>query len=238
LYDEAQLQGDNLLQGYALLIRARYLLIQEFDRYSQGTVLKYLRFHKEADFLEHIRLTLLGQERFQEAGYVELANQCLYCGIELIHVARHAYRYRDDFDLDQLETRAKRFEKENELEPYELQFPILSEKIARIGQKGLHGYLSETKDLDDLQLQGMADSITRAVGLSAGCYPNLLAELQNCRLFYQRADNQLELLPYNRDGDQRTVYRRPVRFVIRNKRTDIRSMPTSDLAALLNRWGV
>ena len=92
--------------------------------------------------------------------------------------------------------------------------------------------------MDDQQLKGMAAAIARAASQPTHCLPNILTELQNCRLFYQRAQPGLELIPYDRHYNNRTLYKTPVRFVIYNKKTNLHSVPSSDVDALLKSWGV
>jgi hypothetical protein len=174
-------------------------------------------------------------EKQRDSGYPEQAYQSLFYAVELIHIGRQVYR--DEFDLEELEAHRRRMEQEHEITPDSPQVFALPEKLSRSEAEEDRGYFSNTKDKDDQQLEGMARSYSRAFGLPPACFPNVLAELQSCRLFYNRAGGDLELLPYDRVGDRRELYLRPVRFVIRNKRTDIRSMPASDLAALLKIWG-
>jgi hypothetical protein len=89
LYSDAQSRCDHLLQAQSLLVRSRYLMAREIDLYSQGPLLKHLRFHNQAIYIENIRLALAGYDHFMEVGYVELAHQSLQNGIELILFGRN-----------------------------------------------------------------------------------------------------------------------------------------------------
>lgn len=238
LYEDGKSRNDHLLQAQALLVRSRYLLSKEIDLYSQWPMLKNLRFHDEKTYVYSLKLTLSGHDHFMEAGYVELAHQSLQIGIDLIMFSREVYHYKDDFNLDELLARKNKFETQHELEAIALQFPALVERMKKIYQNLDGHYMYDTKDMDDEQLKGFTATIARAFGLPPNCYPNLLSELHNCRLFYQRANKDIELIPYDRRYDHRLLYRTSVRFVIYNKKTDLRSVPSNDVGALLSSWGL
>jgi hypothetical protein len=140
-------------------------------------------------------------------------------------------------NLDDLIACKAKIELEQELEPTGLHFPALMERMKLIYQEKRQ-YMSDARNMDDEQLQGLAATISRAFGFPANCKPNLLKELQNCRLFYQRGNDDLELIPYDRRYDQCVLYRTPVRFVIHNKKINLRSVPSSNVAELLNSWGL
>jgi len=238
LFTEGQAKNDSLLQGHALLIRARYLKAQEYDLYGQYPTLKHMRFHDEASFTHNITLCIHGTNLFLEAGYPDQAHHSLFCGIELIHIGRLRYGYNDGFDMDQLMDWLKALEQENELEPEEFQFPKLVERLKKLQEEREVNYMSDTRDMDDLQLKGMAAQLARVFRLPASSLPNVVKELEQCRLFYQRRNEDIELLPYDRSFDRRVTYRGAARFVIRNKHTGIRSIPSSDVGALLHSWGL
>lgn len=237
IYEDARSRGDHLIQAQALLVRSRYLLSKEIDLCSQWPLLKNLRFHDQKAYLYNINLILDGFNHFNQVGYLELAQQALQIGIDLILFGRNVYRYKDGYDLEDLSAYKKKFAEEHELELIDLQYPILIKRIKKINHTD-EGYLSETKDLDDQQLKGMAAAMVRAASLPTHCLPNVLSELQNCRLFYQRAKPGMELIPYDRRYDLRTLYKTPVRFVIYNKKTDLRSVPSSNVGELLASWGL
>lgn len=237
IYEDARSRDDHLIQAQALLVRSRYLLSKEIDLCSQWPLLKNLRFHDKKAYLFSINLILDGFNHFKHIGYVELAQQALQIGIDLILFGRNVYRYKDRYDLEDLTAYKERFATEHELEHIDLQYPILVQRLKKSNQTD-DGYLSETKELDDQQLKGMAAAMVRAASLPSHCLPNVLSELENCRLFYHRAKPDLELIPYDRRYGLRTLYKTPVRFVIYNKKTDLRSVPGSDVDALLKSWGL
>ncbi|MEZ2336277.1 DUF4365 domain-containing protein [Mucilaginibacter sp. RCC_168] len=234
LYTEGQAQKDELLQAHALLVQSRYLTAKEISLISQWPMLKSLHFHNQKQYVEHIKLALSGHDHFMAVGYVELAYQSLVNGIELILIGRDVYKYRDEMNLPLLESLKLKMEQQHELEALDQRFPQLTAKITRTSDL----YMSDTRDMDDQQLEGMASSIFRALKLPYGCHANLLNELRNCRTFYQRGSDKLELIPYEFNHDLRLFYSGPVRFIIRNKQTNFRSVPSSDVGALLDSWGV
>lgn len=237
LYTSAQEESDKLLQAQALLVRSRYLYAQEIDLFSQGGLLK-LKNHDESMYKEHIRLCLHGHDLFSEVGYMEQASQCLCVAIELILVGRSRYQYEDGLVLDDLLALKDKLESEQETEPYELQFPQMEKRMATMSIERETRYMIDTKDLDDQQIDGLARSIGKAFLLPATSQVNLTNELRECRLFYEHNLDEIDLLPYDRNYDQRQVYRFPVRFVIRNKRTGIQSMPNHSVQKLLDSWDI
>jgi hypothetical protein len=238
LFEIGKETGDKLLQGYTILVRSRYIVTQEIDLISQQPILADIRFHDEPLFLNHITLCLAGVDLFRDVSYFENAYQCLCCGLEMIMMARKHYHYKDNFDLEQLLVLKEQIEQQLEIDTYEIQLPLLIQRLEKYDENRRGRPMIDLKDLDDVQLNTLAQTFGRALSIPPAFMPNVVQEFKCYRSFYTRCNDDYEIIRNGRNNDPLVVYRQPVQFVIKNKITGIQSVLTETVDDVLNDWGL
>lgn len=238
LFDIAQQTDDQLLQAYTIFVRSRYIVTQEVDLISQQPILADIRFHDEPVFLNQIKLCLAGGDLFRDLAYFGNAYQCLCNALDLIMMSRNHYHYKDDFDTDHLFALKQEFEQQFEIDPVELRFPILVERLRQYDQNRRDKPMSDVKDLDDIQITKLAQTYGRALSLPDTHMANVIAEFNSYRSFYQRCSDDYQIVRKGDSNDPLIHYRQPARFIITNKAKGLQSVLTDNINQVLDDWGL
>ncbi|MDB4905091.1 MAG: hypothetical protein JWQ63_4372 [Mucilaginibacter sp.] len=238
LYNIGKDTEDKLLQAYSVVVRSRYVLTQELDLISQMPILSDVRFHNETMFINSIALCLSATDVFREFNYHETAYQCLCYGLELINVSRSFYHYADQFSLDHLNHIKSQMEASRDVQVYEMLIPELLARIERENKENIERPMFVVKNLDDEQIKNMAYNFSEALSLPKEYLTNIIAELKGYRTFYQRCNNNYEIIEAPKHPRLELSYRQPTKFIIRDKVTGISSLPVQNVDAFLNSWGI
>lgn len=238
LFKVGQTSEDTLLQAYAIMVRASYVLAQEIDVIAQMPVLDDIKFHTELMFNNTIMLSLQAVDMFRDLNFLEPAYRCLYYGIELITVSRNVHRYKDTFDLDFLYRLKTDMEQKWDLRPYDLIVPGFIEKQIAANKLQKERPMIVTKDLDDEQISIMAEGFCQAVNLPHFCLQFVIGELKSYRTFYRYKTEGFDIKKAPFRPLLEADYCQPTKFVIRNNATGIISLPIEDVEGQLTRWGL
>jgi hypothetical protein len=154
--------------------------------------------------------------------------------MELLLLARDFYNYPEATNnhFDQVENAMKNLEMHLGRSRPKFQIPGLIEKV-KSDEKQPFG------EMNDDQLNFIAHSYHKSLSLPQEQFINVKKEFEGFRIFSNRCkDDKLELLPFRRPGvADKDRYAYPPLFVLRNKQTEIQSLPDTDLDMLLTNWG-
>ncbi|SEO08947.1 protein of unknown function [Mucilaginibacter gossypiicola] len=239
LFNTAEKTEDNLLKAHTIYLRTRYIFVQEIDVISQMPLLADIRFHDEALFLNHIKLSLSAADLFRDLSYFQYAYQSLCYGLELIDLGRNFYGYHDGMDRDRLLVIKQSMEHELDVDEYEFQIPLLtSQRDAKQQEFETHPMLMVV-NLDDLQLENLAATFMHALDIPGDCRLNVIGELSAYHLFYKRCKHpDIEVKqPFRMPIHPSLYYQQPVKFILKNKTTGIQSVISESMDHLLTSWG-
>ncbi|MGO4875561.1 DUF4365 domain-containing protein [Pedobacter psychrotolerans] len=176
--------------------------------------------------------SMLDSRQFLRQAYVI---QCL--AYELILVSRKWYGFEDRFNWDNISITMQKLENELELPTFVSQMQKLID-MKRSGKH--HGFagVGSMVGMSDVQIRTYAKYI-----LESKYYPN--AELQNIinemsafRNFYQKIKDDRFELRIMRPIDRSLAYTFSHPFYINDIKTGIQSLPTTDINALLQSFGI
>lgn len=186
---------------------------------------------------EMIEIALDTAKMFDAKKFLRQA-YALHClTYELIFVSREWYVFEDRFDWDDIKDRMQRLEDELELPTYVSQM----DKLITMKRSGKHhgfagvGVMARMKDV---QIRTYANYIYESRYYPNAKLENILNEMHAFRSFYQgNNDNRFEL-HIMRPTDRNLSYTFSHAFYIRDVKTGIESLPTTDIDGLMKSFGI
>jgi len=187
-------------------------MLRSFLEYSQAAYNHFLSLH------------------LRKEAYDSLCNT-----LEIIELSENWYDTKVSTDKESLYNTKKQMESELDLAAVILYIPdiIHARKKLRDG-KNIRS-MSHLKNLEDFQLEDIAMVTLKTLNLNPDRLVNVLNELKAYRLFYQRCtDDDIHIFE-DRDLQEPAIdrYKKPVKFVLLNKKTGRNTTSSSDIDALL-----
>lgn len=175
---------------------------------------------------------MLDTKKFLRQAY---ALQCLAC--ELIFVSREWYGFDDQLNWGDIKHTMQRLEDELELPAFVSQM----QKLIGMKRSGNHhGFagVGMMVAMSDVQIRTYATYILESRYYPNAKLENIIAEMYAFRSFYKRNEgNRFELLII-RPADHCLAYTFTHPFYINDIKTGMQSLPTTDIDALLNSFGI
>lgn len=177
-------------------------------------------------------VSTLDATKFLRQAYVV---QCL--AYELISVSRDWYGFDDRFNLDDVKNTMRRLEDELELPAFVSQMQKL---IAMKRSGNHHGFagVGMMGGMSDIQIRTYATYILESRYYPNAKLENIIEEIHVYKSFYQRNDGNRFELRILRPADHSLVYTFKHHFYINDTKTGLQSLPTTDIDALLNSFGI
>ncbi len=231
-------EKNTLLKAYALMLHSMYVLSQEID-YISFELDHSMRMPDHKDlFRNHVHLSFQSYLKFNELSYYGEAHKCLCYTLELVEISRNYYQYEDPIDLQECYRVKSEMEQAFDLSPYPMVIPsLLARKQNQ--ETETNGSLKFLLLLDENEMENLAHLNIKALKLPKERFPNVLHEMRSYRMFYSRCtDDSLDVLRIRMPGDPENYeYSVPMTFVLKNKKTGIESVPSTDMDTLLTAFG-
>lgn len=227
---KAKETNDLLLQAHVIKLLLRFELSFEIDKLSHE-----LEFSAENKVLSHkVKLAQHAFQVFMENSYFKDAYMVLLYQIDLITVLRHVYDQAQYDDLSGLMNLKANMEKEFEFDG-ELSIPSLLKR--KTDQKTDNRRPMEfLVGLNDRQLGTLAEMMIRSGKYPNGQNEHIIGEMKSYQLFHERCGDAGIAVEQMQVPDL-WAYASPVRFILKNNRTNLISTPETDMDKLLKSWG-
>ena len=222
---------NQLLQAHVIKLLIRFELSFEIDQISHDSPLV-----DEGEPKIQKRLTL-ARSAFNKFLFNKLyhdAYQVLLFQIDLYYVGFNRYRIKNEEMIDEL--LKIRLEMERELEyDGELSIPsLLKSKAEQSDKKPAN--MAFLAGLNDGQLDTFAEIMMQSNKFPMAKKINIIGQMKSYQLFHERCKNQSIDVEEALVPDQ-IAYTNPVSFILKNRLTNMVSLPSSDMDNLLKSWG-
>lgn len=223
--------NDLLLQAHVIKLIVRFELSFEIDQISNNS-------QSEEDSGAKIlnRLKLAGQafNIFQNNNLYHDAYQILLLQIDMYYVGLSRYGFIDEFDIDELLNIKAGMEKELEYDG-ELSIPNLLQRMAdRKGEKNCS--MTFLKGLSEAQLDTLAEIMMQSNKFPLANKGYIVGQMKSHQLFEERCTNESIMLEEVLVPDH-IAYFEPVKFILKNRITNMVSLPNINMDKLLKSWG-
>lgn len=189
----------------------------------------------EKRLLEKINIAATAYNKFMELHLPNYAYDNLCNMIDLIELAEKGYNIRTTYDRKKLYEFKEKMEMFPQALSRRLIFPALLAQKRQLRENQDKAGTDFLKDFNDTQIETLARSTLESMNLPEDRLPHIVHEMKAHRMFYQRClDPDIDFVqgqsPYHQ-------YTKDLRFVLRNKKSGLHSLPSSDMNALLTSWG-
>lgn len=240
-YAQAMDKDDKLLQAYCLQSQVR-----SFMHYLVNILAFRLNTVAIPGWNEQmnrmVEVSMLAYNKFAELNLGADMYESICSGIEISTAAEKVYQMKTTID------RATMIQAKQKLEQIidgPVHQPVLDSLIDRILHDGEEeeeenpGNMPMLAQLDDRQMEVVADTVMESFRLPPDRRKNVLAELSAYRMFNQRCkDTDVIVLQWrNYNIPDAELYRIPIQFVLRRKKSGVETPPSSDMNRLLEGWG-
>jgi len=240
LYKIASDSSDKLLSCYIISLHTRFLISKEIEKYAFSV--REGNDGEEHQVLLHnaINNSLTAYSTFLEQFQLKDAHSSLCNCLELLEISRNIYGLTDEFNRDSWIQEKERLENALGLPIYNLAIPKLIETVTENNARRSEGGMRILKDFDDAQITGLANHVLHALKLPEERLVNIVNEMKAHRLFYSRcSDPNIEILQSLSDQtDGANLYRYPIKFVLRSKKSDLITHESYDMDELLKCWSM
>lgn len=238
--DEFAKSNDNkLLQAYAILANTRHKLSFEIDLVSFSKDPGDLA-EREKSLAFDMNLTQHGVAVFIDNSLLSPAYTLMCLASEIHVITTEWFGLKSPILTDHLEEGLRYLEGELELSPFDSRAKrLINKKLAEREVKEdpyeCHGMRALSK-LDHQQMENVIGIV-----LLSGKFPNakkehMLNEMESFKLFYQRCTDP-DIYPLVSQLPTNFVYSVESRYQLRNMRTGILSLNSSNMKSLLETWG-
>lgn len=241
LYKKGLASGEKLLQAAALSTYVNFYI------QKQITLLGHKQQSVNIDGEEKVLKTVFNYAFIAYTIYGELnmlkdAHYNLGNAIEILELAKYQVNANVADDLEKLRVGRELLEKEGDIKPYD---SVIVKMIANLkgpnsetGDSSLTG-VADFSQFDDEQIRNLAIITLKAKNLPENRLTNIINEIKAHKLFQQRCTdkNVIMLLASKMPFFKEHLYEYPVTFVLRNIKSGIESIISSDMDHLLSSWG-
>jgi|GEM_PF-862606 len=232
---QADETSDDLLHANIILTLSRHRLSLELDLIAfhvnpsipDAEIRSQMNHYVEQS---KIGFQILNNEKRYKEAYQSLCN-----AIEFITLATEYYCLNEVFQLDDLQLIQKQLELELDFPPYQSAIRGL---MNRVGAKPNNiPSVANYEFMSDEDINYAAGVVIERLGLPRERITNVILEMKSYRTFFQRCkDTSLEMFIYDPLRTKENRYESQTRYVIRSKKTELRTNASSDIESLLSFW--
>lgn len=230
--DKYAKENENLiLQAHVIKLMIRFELSFEIDQISHDSPLPN---EVESKVPKLLTLARSACSTFLLNNLYNDAYQILLFQIDLYYVGVNRYRIENDEMIDELHNIKIALEKEFEFDGELSIPPLLKRKADNSNEKPFN--LSLLVGLNDGQLDTLAEIMMQSNKFPKAKKINITKQMKSYQLFYERCkDPSIEVQEVLVPDD--IGYSNPVFFILKNRITNMVSLPSSDMDGLLKSWG-
>lgn len=229
---------DELLKGYSLSTDVRHFISQQINFVSFRIPVNKLK-DFDVRLERKVSYSLTAYNYFLKLNLYKDAYNSLCEAIEIIELGEHGYGIKVQQDKKELYQIKKQIERDLDLEDRPIvMLELISKQTNNFDEDNKSG-MPVFKDLNDEQLEFLAQTALISFNLPQERFNNLLNEMKAYRLFHQRCNDDNILILQIRDYSERKEdrYSSPVKFVLRSRKSGLETAPNSNMELLLSSWG-